>query len=522
MPLGGGLVVDLQSPPNHGNTTQSAIDFTVETQCPYAMAVPEDPSIPTINWITGTGCAISCPSASYSTAEYTSLFMQNMISDWICMGIAFISLFNIYKTEAKKRNLFLIMEVGLTGLYYGATGMFLAASYQSFFGEDVDGNDIISNDMICSSNTSVRSVDDSAAMAQSMSCQSFALIQLVIEISSYWMCLSLSLELWTKVVLGAKDVTYHRRFYLGGGGLLTVFLILLNVFYGKATIAADSALWCVWSNEDPDLVFYLKGLPYTIVYCAFACLSLHLFYKCIMISLGVKSSFASMWKTFKVLFLMIFILLVYYPVPIFVGFIGYGKVNYDKMVAAYVEWFICQVTNFVSDSPQDEAALISTCGIYPSERMSMLFQYSLIFFAYMASTFLFVITLNNDVQKYYSELFKYYKIDGVTNAIYNYILMPLYYGLIKCTACIPGVSLFQDLNGIGNEMNKNSNGGKVVPEDETARSEDVTPPVSSFSPAAVSVVEMNAIPLKPSEIVNKGGNGSGSGAVYAEVDVEKC
>lgn len=508
VPLGGGLSVNLNSPPNHGNDTQSAIEFAIETQCPYAMEVPDDPSIPTVNWIEGTGCAISCPSAAYSTAEYTSLFMHNMIGDWICLGIAVVSLFNIYKTEAKKRNLFLIMEVALTGCYYGATGMFLAASYESFFGKDVNGNDIITNDMVCSSNTSIRSVDDSAAMAKSLSCQSFALIQLVIEMCSYWMCLSLSLELWTKVVLGAKDVTYHRRFYLGGGGLLTASLILMNIFYGKATIAADSALWCVWQNEDPDLVFYLKGLPYAIVYCAFACLALHLFYKCITISMGVKSSFANMWKTFKVLFLMIFILLVYYPVPIFVGFIGYGRVNYDKMVAAYVEWFVCQVTNFVSDSPEDEAALIATCGIFPSMRVSMTFQYALIFFAYMATTFLFIITLNTDVQKYYGSLFKYYKIDGITNAIYDNMIMPVYKCITKLGRCVQGVAFLQEMGG-------GRSHSKVSPEEDTAGLDELSPPQSDFSPAAVEMGEVVA--LKPSEVVN--GN---AGSAYAEIDDEKC
>lgn len=438
--LGGGYILDLNSPANKLNSS-TAVAYGIGSQCPYSLAAPTDPSKSSIIMIDGTGCALKCPSAAYSDEEYATIFDSTMITDWVCLLICCVSYLNIYKTDPKKRNIFLVLQVGLVALYYGSRGMFLASSYGSYFGTDAKtGDEVVVNEMLCSTNASPRTVEEFGEFAKSTSCVTFAIAQLLIEFISYWFCLALVAETWCKVVLGAKDVTFHRKIYGGGGAVATLGLILLNLFYAESSVAPDSGLWCVWQAQDAETTFYIKALPYILIYSCFVLMSAHIFYTCIVISTATKTNLSTIWKTFKVLFLIILLLVVYYPTGLAWGFIFYGKINYDKVVASYTDWMVCQIVNFVGDSPSEQQALMGVCGAYPSERVPMAFFMTLLGTAYFASVMLLLITLNKDVMTYYGDLFRYYGIDGFTDGIYNFIFMPIYFIGVHMINMIPGVA----------------------------------------------------------------------------------
>lgn len=506
--LGNGYIINLISPANILNSTKS-LEYNINTECPYSMVVPTDPTKSTIAWITGTGCALKCPSAAYTDEEYSTMFKSTIITDWLCTLFSFISFLNIYKTEPKKRNMFLMLQVGLVALYYCSRGSFLASSYDTFYSKDsITNNEIVVNKAICTTNASTRSIDEINHLQKSKGCISFAIIQLIFEFISYWFCLALVTELWCKVVLGHKDVTFYRKFYIGGGGLITLGLILLNIFYGEPTIATDSNLWCVWAAKDPNIVFYVKGLPYCLIYGTFTLLSCHIFYTCIKISTAVKSDLSSIWKTFKVLFMIILLLVFYYPTGLGWGFIYYGKLDYNKIVESYTKWMTCQMVHFKSNSINDQNELMNLCGEIPMERVSLAFFYTLLGTAYLVAIVLFLITLNSDVMKYYGELFKYYHVDGITDGIYNFIFTPIYYLFIRIINLIPGYAelsnKINDLNNLNNkrmtEINTISNNNDIN-KDIVINNNKSTTPAHSYTIVAENTE--NELPIiKPSEIMN--------------------
>lgn len=510
--LGGGYIIDLSSPANNLNSS-AAMAYDVNTECPYSMAVPTDPSKSSVIMIDGTGCALKCPSAAYSDAEYTTMFESTIVTDWVCVFLGCVSFLNIYKTDPKKRNIFLMLQVGLVAMYYGCRGIFLASSYSSFYGiSPATGNTVVVNDMLCSSNASPRSLDEFGESAKSGGCAAFAIIHLLIEFISYWFCLALVAETWCKVVLGAKDVTFHRKIYGGGGALMTLGLILLNLFYAEVTIAPDSGLWCVWQAKEAETTFYIKALPYCLIYGCFVLMSGHIFYTCIAISMATKSNMLTIWKTFRVLFLIILLLVVYYPTGLGWGFIFYGKVDYNKVVASYTDWMVCQIVNFVGDSPSEQQALMSICGAFPSERVPMIFFATLLGTAYIASAMLLLITLNKDVMAYYGDLFRYYGVDGIADGIYDLVFVPIYYLGVHLVNLIPGVAELSnkvsDRRASLELVKPVSNTGSDDDFGPTPRSSHSQDNSASMEPTQNSqqqvIAEMDVRPLKPSEMASAG------------------
>lgn len=502
--LGNGYIINLISPANILNST-NALTFNILTECPYSMVVPTNPTKSTIVWISGTGCALKCPSAAYTDQEYSTMFTSTIITDWLCTILCLISYLNIYKTEPKKRNIFLMLQVGLVALYYCSRGSFLASSYNTFYDNDpITGKEIITNKVICTTNASTRSLEEINKLQKSTGCIAFAITQLIIEFISYWFCLALVIELWCKVVLSIKDVTFCRKIYIGGGSMITLGLILLNIYYAEAIIAVDSNLWCVWQSKDPNIVFYIKGLPYCLIYGAFTLLSCHIFYTCIKISTAVKSNLSSIWKTFKVLFMIILLLVFYYPTGLGWGFIFYGKFDYNKIVKSYTKWMTCQMINFKSNSINDQKELMNICGTVPLERVSLMFFYTLLATAYLAAVVLLLITLNNDVIKYYGELFKYYHIDGITDMIYNYIFTPLYYLLIRIINIIPGINdlsnKINDINNINNKRLSEINNFDSLNKNNINNNKNNNTPIHSYSTNCDNT-EIEIPIIKPSEII---------------------
>lgn len=62
-------------------------------------------------------------------------------------------------------------------------------------------------------------------------------------------------------------------------------------------------------------------------------------------------SLEKLWKTFKVLFLIIILMLVYFPTSLFWGYVYYSRVMQDKLTASYVAWIGCQLANFAGVYP---------------------------------------------------------------------------------------------------------------------------------------------------------------------------
>lgn len=175
--------------------------------------------------------------------------------------------------------------------------------------------------------------------------------------------------------------------------------------YDSPTIASDSNLWCAWVASNYNTTFYIEGLPHVIYYVVLAGLSVHVFYHCIKVATSAGGgSFSKLWKSFKVLFLIIVLMLLYFPTFIFGGYVYYGKVDTEHMIGSYTSWIECQVTHFVSGAASDQQELMDICGQFPSDRVSMPFRFALVGDICLATAFIVFITFNSDVTTHYAAL----------------------------------------------------------------------------------------------------------------------
>ena len=74
------------------NPANSTNDSGYQTTCPTGYVVPEEPSDPRINWIPGTGCAVSCQAPVWTPQEWESFYNTCLVVPWLAVvvGIAYI------------------------------------------------------------------------------------------------------------------------------------------------------------------------------------------------------------------------------------------------------------------------------------------------------------------------------------------------------------------------------------------------------------------------------------------------
>eukprot|EP01038_Epipyxis_sp_PR26KG_P008373 gene8373-11329_t len=402
----GYYVINMQSPPfSLDNITTLP---TIASQCPYGLAIPDDPTKPGVQWIVGA-CALACPLPLYTHDEYYFLYNQYHIAQGFAVIMGIIHCIHIYMLKASKRNIFVICAV-FQALLLTAINLFqysFTPAYEA---------------LVCETNASWYSKEHlDSYLAQR--CYSTSLISVVCGYVAYWSLLSTSFEIWFRVVKGMKDVKEVRRYYMGISAAVMFTNAMMYIFYADPNdmIAGSTPILCAWTQIDAKMNYYLYTLPNSIYWCTAILVFAHSIYTCLSISLrvktGEKNPLTKIWKSYSMLFLFMGIFIVVYPGPIFYFGTQLGYIENEKIVQGAFDWLICLLSNFTTS---DNDAYIQMCGNVPKVRVGLgLWIAGLVTF-YTTPILLFFLTLNGDVKKIYWNLFiSFMTITGTVDMLGN-------------------------------------------------------------------------------------------------------
>lgn len=369
--------INLQSPPN----MMENVTFEIHTECPYSMTVPEDPHNDVV-WIDGTGCALACPFPFYTKQEINEQYGAYLASQWtsvLMMGIANYNYFVL--TSPAKRN-----------LYYGM--MMVCITLLSVLNVLVMSGRK-DNEIICENDSTWYSKHDATDSALSFSCAFTGVFNLWYDWMLYFIFSCQAIELWLRVVLSMKDITFLRKVYIGVNLFITLFFILFNLFYGNSDVVGKGGfqLMCTWANTNNDYQYYYTTIPHIIVYTISGALTTHSLYTLYKIATATSSqSFEKLWNSFRAIILGSAAVTFTFPFILFYANTYYGYTNLDVLVDNLVEWIVCLIVNFKSE---DDHEYLSTCGMYPSERVpSYLFYILFGIFYYAAPMLMLWISFN--------------------------------------------------------------------------------------------------------------------------------
>jgi hypothetical protein len=399
--------------------------------------------------LSGSGCAQLCPSQIYTADYYKQLFMSSLGAQIYSVLIVAMALVNVYMTNAKRRNIYLIII--LLNLF---TNSFVAlaillANYQT---RD-------EYKYVCSSRTSVYTLKTANISADSRACAAQAAVGLVVKFFQMWTLFACFSELWVRVVLAAKDVTYYRYFYFYGMMGLVFVNLMVAFLYGEPNIvgAGGGALLCDWVSEqhavdkyrfaaslctstasyitlslvptsspifylmqmysfilacvqsakDYKVSFLIQGLPSLILFGIEVLMSAHVVYSCVKISMQVQqkgtNAFATIWKSYRTLFLLaggniiIFSILLIYFGPVYV----YGIT--PLIIESVTKWIVCLFVKFKSSA---DPAYIEQCGGYvpPGRGYNGSDQQLALSLTYLSPTIMWLITLSADAKVVWSAM----------------------------------------------------------------------------------------------------------------------
>jgi hypothetical protein len=170
----------------------------------------------------------------------------------------FMAYFNIYVTSAKKRNIFMMIIL---------TNLLVPALMGACILLAVDPSKGYSN--VCSTETAVHTLETSNASNFARACVLQAVGNLLCSFLQAWALFACFCELWVRVVLAAKDVTFYRYFYFWGLLVVTLMLFLVALLYGEPEPVGGggSLLTCSWVRHEGGsfLVSYFTMLNITIL-----------------------------------------------------------------------------------------------------------------------------------------------------------------------------------------------------------------------------------------------------------------
>lgn len=363
--LGFGDVL-LQSTPNHmSNTT-----LVLETECPYLLVVPDDPAGKHVNWIDGYNCALECQLQVYPE-EFTDNYLWFFkFTQSVSLFIISMALFNAQVlTSKKKRNPYL--QLILTVLWIqGFMSLLLVQNLQ---------------DAVCKDNAQFYSYEDADDSGDALMCTTQATFSVIHDSVLYFMFIAMTSELFSRVILEAKDVTFHKKFYIYGAGSFLFCLTLLQLFYPESKnvtpVEGGWLIFCFWKYEDPMTDYWMFTFPKIVIYVACSSMSIFTAYRTVKVTQAVSGSFKKMWQSYRVLYVSLILFVGTFPLILFMDK-TYFKVGMRKTYSdSNEEWFSCIITEFIAGNTD----YLSTCGNVADKHYPYAPLYLLLAFYYIVT-----------------------------------------------------------------------------------------------------------------------------------------
>ena len=356
----------LQSEPNYMNDTTIAL----ETQCPHLLTVPEDPRGKYVNWIDGFNCALQCPLPVHPedfTDDYFSFFK---ITQWASLFIISVAVFNLQVlTTASKRNPYLQLILAVLWVQACITLMLVQNRTQ--------------DDVICKDNAQSYSYEDAGSGPDAFGCTTVATFTVLHDNILFFTFIAMTSELFSRVILEAKSVEFHKLFYVYGASAFMLVLTLLQLFFPAPKnithVEGGWSLTCLWTFEDVMTDYYLFTLPKIVIYVVCSTMSIFTALRTMRVTQAVSGSFQKMWKSYRVLYVSLILFVGTFPLILFVDKTYYGVGMKDKMDESNTKWFVCIISEFIGGNEQ----YMSTCGQVSEDHYPFFLLYFMLVFYYL-------------------------------------------------------------------------------------------------------------------------------------------
>jgi hypothetical protein len=338
-------------------------------------------------YLTGTGCAISCPSPIYTPQEYRYLSSEYLIMTLITLVLTFIQCINIFVMKHNKRNLFFSVAVGSSFLLLSV----LVAQYLRAWVMNEGDVYLTAEQLTCTSETQWQSIRNPASQnsADGAWCVGSSAVSLIIGNLAQWILFGCSMEIWLRVVAGVRQIESYRKYYL----YLTLALslshslfILLTMFvvsypnehgketYGDVMAPGSVALTCAAtvSPGDKNLQFYVITIPQMVNMMISFLLLMHALERCFRITLrargpdNMKKTMNKIWKSYGMLLMFLALQVSLFPILTFYYNLNMSYINADRYLSSAVNWFGCLLANFTNSA--SSASALAVCGNVPSDR----------------------------------------------------------------------------------------------------------------------------------------------------------
>ena len=356
----------LQTEPNKMASTT----LVLETECPNLLVVPEDPTGKYVNWIDGYNCALECQFQVYPEDFTDSYFWFFKFTQWVSLAILTVALINLQVlTSAKKRNPYLQLILSVLWI-------------QGFFSLLLVQNRSLEEAM-CKDNAQFYSYEDADTSGDALVCTTKATFSVIHDSVLYFMFIAMTSELYSRVILEAKDVTYHKRFYIYGAGSFLFCLTLLQLFYPEdknvAPVEGGWSIFCFWKYEDPMIDYWMFTFPKIVIYVACSTMSIFTAYRTLKVTQAVSGSFKKMWQSYRVLYVSLILFVGTFPLLLFMDKTYFTVGMQDKYSDANEKWFQCIITEFIGGNTD----YMSTCGDVAEEHYPFAPLYLLLAFYYI-------------------------------------------------------------------------------------------------------------------------------------------
>mmetsp|Transcript_12620 Transcript_12620/g.27685 ORF Transcript_12620/g.27685 Transcript_12620/m.27685 type:complete len:491 (-) Transcript_12620:1337-2809(-) len=326
------------------------------------------------------------------------MYYARYIVYWTVLIISILQAVNLSILDAKRQNMFVVMSV------YSLIIFYINQVFQlEYFKNDYE-------EISCSSNTSWHDVADFGDDFAGTYCAVTAAINLYIGAAvPFFICISLSIEIWLRVVKGVKekDINKWRKWFLPITGLLCLGWALFNNLFGEVNIttAAQQNFTCYFNPVSYKNRFYYYTIPEIIAFTFSISLFAHVVYVCFKTSLKVKdgtSPFKRIWKSYSMIFLFLLLQFAMFVLNIFYTHLKVVYLDVPGVKAGSRVWYSCMFANF---SRASDTTYLEVCGNLPQDRVPLGTHVIEFPVAIVSALVLFYITLYREVRLFWHALF---------------------------------------------------------------------------------------------------------------------
>lgn len=384
----------LQSPPNE----MKNITLQLNTECPYALAVPDDPTLDNINWIPGFGCAMACPFRCYTDDEMILFYNFLSFTQFFTFISTFLALYNhCYLSIQSKKNLYFIITL--------INMLFISLIYIIV----IHGNGTNWQSITCYNNTVFRSIKLTIQSIDQFLCNFFAFYYLITYNLFFWIFIVMTLELMCRIIFEIKNINSYRKIYMSICGLLMILLTFIQLFImpeGDITVNGSIDYTCKWQSNNSNFNYFYNSIPYLIIYLIGTFITIWFIYVLIKTSLKVnQNNINSIFKNYRTLLISCYLFIGIFPLTLLFIQPYYSYFKSDTLVNSSVKWVTCLIINFKSSNSNE---YLNICGNYPEIRYPVVLPYIMwsIFYIFTPICNIYI-SYTNEIQNIYKEKFHF-------------------------------------------------------------------------------------------------------------------